>query len=323
MDLLLISGVSGSGKSVALAALEDSGWYAVNNLPLPLLAETAAYLERAGQTRVAIGLDIKTEPGLAALPAMIARLRAAGRSVRFVYFDARTDTLVKRFSETRRRHPFSSDTRTLTEAIEFERELLADVRPLALAFDTSETSAATLRSWIKSYISVDATRLTVLLESFGFKHGVPLDADLVFDVRCLPNPHYEPLLQPLDGARRPGHRVPRIDARRRADVRRHPPVRRRLAARLRARQSQLPDGGHRLHRRQTPLGLPGRAARARVRPRITRCRCATASSASDAIAPACSRRPPIDGASPSSRCTRCCTREGSCRSRSSSSATST
>ena len=130
---------------------------------------------------------------------MITRLRAAGRSVRFVYFDARTDTLVKRFSETRRRHPFSSDTRTLTEAIEFERELLADVRPLALVFDTSETSAATLRAWIKSYISVDATRLTVLFESFGFKHGVPLDADLVFDVRCLPNPHYEPLLQPLTG----------------------------------------------------------------------------------------------------------------------------
>jgi UPF0042 nucleotide-binding protein len=199
MDLLLISGVSGSGKSVALAALEDSGWYAVNNLPLPLLAETAAYLERAGQARVAIGLDIKTEPGLAALPGMISRLRADGRSVRFVYFDTRTDTLVKRFSETRRRHPFSSDTRTLTEAIEFERELLADVRPLALVFDTSETSAATLRTWIKSYISVDATRLTVLLESFGFKHGVPLDADLVFDVRCLPNPHYEPLLQPLTG----------------------------------------------------------------------------------------------------------------------------
>jgi len=199
MDLLLIGGVSGSGKSVALAALEDSGYYTVSNLPLPLLAETAAYLQRAGQARVAIGLDAKTEPGLAALPAMMARLRAYGCSVRFVYFDARTDTLVKRFSETRRRHPFSSDARTLTEAIEFERTLLADVRPLALVFDTSETSAATLRGWVKDFISVDATRLTVLFESFGFKHGVPLDADLVFDVRCLPNPHYEPALQPLTG----------------------------------------------------------------------------------------------------------------------------
>jgi RNase adapter protein RapZ len=199
MDLLLIGGVSGSGKSVALAALEDSGYYAVNNLPLPLLAETAAYLQRAGQAHVAIGLDVKTEPGLAALPAMIARLRSGGCSVRFVYFDARTDTLVKRFSETRRRHPFSSDTRTLTEAIEFERTLLSDVRPLALVFDTSETSAATLRAWIKDFISVDASKLTVLFESFGFKHGVPLDADLVFDVRCLPNPHYEAALQALTG----------------------------------------------------------------------------------------------------------------------------
>jgi len=199
MDLLLIGGVSGSGKSVALAALEDSGYYPVNNLPLPLLAETAAYLQRAGQLRVAVGLDVKTEPGLAALPAMIERLRAAGCSVRFLYLDTKTDTLVKRFSETRRRHPFSSDTRTLTEAIEFERALLADVRPQGLVFDTSETSAAALRAWIKDFISVDATRLTLLFESFGFKHGVPLDADLVFDVRCLPNPHYEPALQLLTG----------------------------------------------------------------------------------------------------------------------------
>jgi UPF0042 nucleotide-binding protein len=199
MDLLLIGGVSGSGKSVALAALEDSGYYTVNNLPLPLLAETAAYLRRAGQARVAVGLDAKTGPGLAALPALIDTLRDAGCSVRFLYLDTRTDTLVKRFSETRRRHPFSSDTRTLTEAIEFERGLLADVRHSARVFDTSETSAAALRAWIKDFISIDATRLTLLFESFGFKHGVPLDADLVFDVRCLPNPHYEPALQPLTG----------------------------------------------------------------------------------------------------------------------------
>jgi UPF0042 nucleotide-binding protein len=199
MDLLLIGGVSGSGKSVALAALEDSGYYTVNNLPLPLLASTAAYLQDAGHTRVAMGLDVKTAPGVTDLPRLMDELRAAGCSVRFVYLDTRTDTLVKRFSETRRRHPFSSETRTLTEAIEFERALFADVRPLALVFDTSETSAAALRVWIKNFISVDATKLTLLFESFGFKHGVPLDADLVFDVRCLPNPHYEPALQPLTG----------------------------------------------------------------------------------------------------------------------------
>jgi len=199
MELLLIGGVSGSGKSVALAALEDSGYYAVNNLPLPLLPETARYLQRAGQQTVAIGLDAKTEPGLATLPAMIDELRGAGFSVRFLYLDARTDTLVKRYSETRRRHPFTSDTRTLTEAIDFERELIADVRPLAIVFDTSQTSAAMLRSWIKGFASIDAARLTVQIESFGFKHGVPLDTDLAFDVRCLPNPHYEPELAPLTG----------------------------------------------------------------------------------------------------------------------------
>ncbi len=199
MDLLLIGGVSGSGKSVALAALEDSGYYAVNNLPLPLVAQTAAYLAAAGRDRVAIALDVKTEPGLAGLPETLARLRTSGWNVRFLYLDAKTPALVKRFSETRRRHPFSSDTRTLTEAIEYERGLLSEVRPLGFAFDTSELPAAALRGWIKDFISVDASKLTLLFESFGFKHGVPLDADLVFDVRCLPNPHYEAALQPLTG----------------------------------------------------------------------------------------------------------------------------
>jgi len=191
--------VSGSGKSVALAALEDPGYYAVNNLPLPLLAETFAHLRNAGHDRVAVGLDAKTAPGLGELPEVLDTLRDAGCSVRFLFLDTRTETLVKRFSETRRRHPFSSQSRTLTEAIEYERKLLSPVRPLARVFDTSETSAASLRQWIKDFISVDPTKLTLLFESFGYKHGVPLDADLVFDVRCLPNPHYEPALQALTG----------------------------------------------------------------------------------------------------------------------------
>jgi len=199
MDLLLIGGASGSGKSVALGALEDSGYYAVNNLPLPLVAETARYLAAAGCERVAIALDVKTTPGLADLPDTLAQLRSTGWRVRFLGLEAKTETLVKRFSETRRRHPFSSDTRTLTEAIDYERALLTDVRGLGFAFDTSELSSAALRAWIKDFVSVDASRLTLLLESFGFKHGVPLDADLVFDVRCLPNPHYEPALQALTG----------------------------------------------------------------------------------------------------------------------------
>jgi UPF0042 nucleotide-binding protein len=199
MDLLLIGGVSGSGKSVALGALEDSGYYAVSNLLLSQLPTLLPQLKASSQHRVAIVLDVKTEPGLSRLSGAIDDARAHGWTVRFLYLDAKTGTLVKRFSETRRRHPFSSGERTLTEAIELERERLADVRQLGYSFDTSDLSAAALRSWIKDFVSVDASRLTVLFQSFGYKHGVPLDADLVFDVRCLPNPHYEPLLAPKSG----------------------------------------------------------------------------------------------------------------------------
>jgi len=199
VDLLLIGGVSGSGKSSALAALEDSGYYVVSNLPLTQLTGLLAHLKTVGQERVAIGLDVKTEPVLTGLAAAIESARDQGWEVRFLYLDAKTDTLVKRFSEARRRHPFSSDDRTLTEAIEFERERLAEVRSLGYSFDTSDLAAAALRSWIKDFVSVDASKLTLLFQSFGFKHGVPLDSDLVFDVRCLPNPHYEPALAPLNG----------------------------------------------------------------------------------------------------------------------------
>ena len=203
MDLLLIGGVSGSGKSVALAALEDSGYYAVSNLPLTQLGGLLVHLASAGESRVAIGLDVKTDHGVAGVPAAIADAQDAGWKVRFLYLDAKTDTLVKRFSETRRRHPFSSDDRTLREAIEFERNLFADVRALGYSFDTSDLSASALRTWIKDFISVDPTRLTLLFQSFGFKHGIPLDADLVFDVRCLPNPYYEEALAPLTGRDQP------------------------------------------------------------------------------------------------------------------------
>jgi len=199
MDLVLIGGVSGSGKSVALAALEDSGYYTVNNLPMPMLLDTLAYLASRGETRVAVSLDVRTGPGLPGLAGAIATLQKLGWTVRFVYLDAKVETLVKRFSETRRRHPFSNDDRTLPEAIDYERRLVADVRMLGTTFDTSELSAAALRGWVKDFLSVDPSRLTLLFESFGYKHGIPLDADLVFDVRCLPNPHYEPLLQPLTG----------------------------------------------------------------------------------------------------------------------------
>jgi RNase adapter protein RapZ len=203
MDLLLIGGISGSGKSVALAALEDSGFYAVSTLPLPQLTSLLAHLKSARVERVAVALDAKTGAGLAGLPAALDAARDEGWTVRFVYLDAKTDTLVKRFSETRRRHPFSGKERTLTEAIEFERRLFDDVRSLAYRIDTSDLSAAALRAWIKDFGSVDPSKLSLLFQSFGYKHGVPLDADLVFDVRCLPNPHYEPELALLSGRELP------------------------------------------------------------------------------------------------------------------------
>ena len=142
MDLLLIGGVSGSGKSVALAAFEDAGYYAVNNLPVPLVVETAQYLAQAGQKRVAIALDVKTGPGLHGLAEAMGQLAGRGWSVRFIFLDATVETLVKRFSETRRRHPFSSEDRTLTEAIEYERGLVVEARDLGMTFDTSGLPAA-------------------------------------------------------------------------------------------------------------------------------------------------------------------------------------
>src|SRR5206468_5127390 len=143
-------------------ALADAGYYAANNLPLPLLLETAAYLADNGRDRVGVALDVKTGPGLPGLDRAIAALQAAGWQVRFLFLDSTVDTLVKRFSETRRRHPFSSDERTLTEAIEYERKLLADVRPLGTTFDTSELAATALRAWVKDFLSVDPSKLTLL-----------------------------------------------------------------------------------------------------------------------------------------------------------------
>lgn len=200
MELVLIGGVSGSGKSVALAALEDAGYDTIGNLPVALVVSTVDHLAHASEeSRVAIALDAKGVPGLSGIGATIDELKARGWNVRFVFLDTKVETLVKRFSETRRRHPFSSDERTLIEAIDHERGQLAEARLLGTVLDTSELPAAALRNWVKDFVSVDPSKLTLLFESFGFKHGVPLDADLVFDVRCLANPHYEPKLAPQTG----------------------------------------------------------------------------------------------------------------------------
>ena len=201
--------------------------------------------------------------------------------MRFLYLDAKTDTLVKRFSETRRRHPFSSDDAHADRGDRVRARAARRRARARLRVRHERPVGGGAARLDQGFHRVDATRLTLLFESFGFKHGVPLDADLVFDVRCLPNPHYEPALRAADRPRRAGGRVPRVAARSRAHVRRHLSLRRELAARLRARQPQLPDGRDRLHRRPAPLGLPGRAARARRSRRATRCWSATASSADE------------------------------------------
>ena len=203
MQLILITGLSGSGKSVALNVLEDRGYYYVDNLPARLLPQTVGFLAGAGHPRVALSVELRSAEALAELPRQLADFRARGHDVRVLFLDAKTDTLIKRFSETRRRHPLSDSGLTLTECIERERGLLAGLADLADRVDTSDLGPNVLRNWVKDFVGVPATGLTLLFESFGFKHGIPLDADLVFDVRCLPNPNYDPRLRLLSGRDQP------------------------------------------------------------------------------------------------------------------------
>ncbi|KAB2970721.1 RapZ family nucleotide-binding protein [Zoogloea sp.] len=200
MQLVLISGLSGSGKSVALNVMEDSGHYVVDNLPAALLPQLVSHLRGTGYQRIAVAVDVRSGASIAALPRQVEALRAMVSDLRFLFLDARDDVLIARFSETRRRHPLGDECSTLGEAISREREALALIAELGQHIDTSDLSANTLRNWVKSFVGLEAgSQITVLFESFGFKHGLPLDADLVFDVRCLPNPHYDPMLRPLTG----------------------------------------------------------------------------------------------------------------------------
>lgn len=203
MQLILISGLSGSGKSVTLRTLEDSGFYCVDNLPATMLAEALNLYADFGYERIAISVDTRSGPSLGALPGEMIKLRERGADVRLLFLESQEDTLVKRFSETRRRHPLSSPGLTVRECIALERELLADVQELGTRIDTSDMSANALRQWVKTLVDTDIGKLTLVFQSFGFKHGVPLDADFVFDVRCLPNPYYDPALRPLTGHDQP------------------------------------------------------------------------------------------------------------------------
>lgn len=204
LEIVLITGMSGSGKSVALHALEDAGYYCVDNLPPELLPAFVALEHRHHGNRVAIAMDVRSATSLHQVPQELQRLRSVGVSVQVIFLDATTDTLIRRFSETRRRHPLSHDDlqqgrKALVQIIELERELLADLREQSHVIDTSAIRAYQLQSYVKGLMATAPGQLTLVFQSFAFKRGIPVDADYVFDVRMLPNPHYEPALRDLTG----------------------------------------------------------------------------------------------------------------------------
>lgn len=207
LEIVLITGMSGSGKSVALHALEDAGYYCVDNLPPELLEDFVRLQHTHHGKRVAIAMDARSATSLPHLPReleKLSRLKATGVQLHVLFLDASTGTLVRRFSETRRRHPLSQadapDGRmALVQIIEQERELLGALREHAHVIDTSNLRGSQLQSYVKALLKAPANQMTLVFQSFGFKHGLPVDADYVFDVRMLPNPYYDLDLRPLTG----------------------------------------------------------------------------------------------------------------------------
>ena len=205
MNWVLISGLSGAGKSIAVHALEDMGYYCTDNMPLgllPQLLQTLRVEEPSRATHVAVVIDARsTAGGLEKISEMIDSLRTEGVDAQILYLEAEDEVLITRFKETRRRHPLSTNERSLSEAISHERALLSPVRRLATAvLDTSFTHIYQLRDMVSEHVAPNSCqKFSVLLQSFGYKHGIPQDADVVFDARCLPNPYWETELRPLTG----------------------------------------------------------------------------------------------------------------------------
>ena len=211
-QLVLITGMSGSGKSVALHALEDAGYYCVDNLPPELLLPFVRLERKHAAFHLAIAMDVRSASSLPLVPPQLEALRAQGMEVKIIFLDSSTDTLVRRFSETRRTHPLSQaeagqlehDARhALVDAIELERSMLAGLRDQAHVIDSSMIRPSQLQAFVKSMIAAPSGQLTLVFESFAFKRGTPNDADFIFDVRMLPNPHYEPELRALTGRDQP------------------------------------------------------------------------------------------------------------------------
>jgi UPF0042 nucleotide-binding protein len=208
MRLVIISGLSGSGKSVALNVLEDAGFYCIDNIPVGPLRSFVKEIqpgEDPDYDQVGVGLDARNLPDVTQLPGLVNELRKAEASCEVIFLRAENDVLLSRFSETRRRHPLTSDDVSLPEAIAKERELLGPIIDMAdLIIDTSSTTANDLRKLVRDRVGQRGQdALSILIESFGYKNGLPADADFVFDVRSLPNPYWEPELRPLNGKDKP------------------------------------------------------------------------------------------------------------------------
>ncbi len=208
MRLIIVSGLSGSGKSVALNVLEDLGYYCIDNIPVSLVQSfTREILPRNDPAYefVALGLDARNVPDLAELPPLIRDVRSSGIDCELIFLHADDDVLLSRFSETRRKHPLTGEKLGLVEAVATERQLLSPIVDMAdLIIDTSQTTVYDLRDQVRDRVGGrDADSLSILIESFGYKHGLPAEADFVFDVRCLPNPYWEPSLRHLCGKDEP------------------------------------------------------------------------------------------------------------------------
>jgi RNase adapter protein RapZ len=206
-ELVLLTGMSGSGKSVALHALEDLGYYCVDNLPPELLIDLVNLEPQSGPRRLAIAVDVRSAASLPILPQQLAKLKAMGLKVLVIFLDAINDALFRRYSETRRRHPLTpyvsgaadQDRLALMETIAKERDILTGLLSDVYTIDTTFLRANQLQSYVKDLVNQSGKQLTLVFESFAFKRGVPIDADYVFDVRMLPNPYYEPHLRAETG----------------------------------------------------------------------------------------------------------------------------
>ncbi len=208
MKLVIISGRSGSGKSSALHALEDEGFYCVDNLPAGMLSQLPLTLKdsHSEPPKMAVSIDVRNVPGaLENFSELLNDLNTQGVNCQVLYLDAASSHLIKRYSSTRRKHPLSNDETSLKEAIDLEKNLLTPVLAEAdFHIDTSSLSVHQIREWVRlEFCGNSSKSMTVLFKSFGFKHGVPTDADFIFDVRCLPNPFWVEALRPFTGLEKP------------------------------------------------------------------------------------------------------------------------